>query len=338
MRIFLDSGAFSVWNKGKQISLDKYIEFCKYYEQELDAIATLDVIPGKPYQKLPYNETKRQAREAAKQGMSNYKKMLKAGISQEKLVHVFHQGDPEEMLLRLIKMGGPYIGISPANDRTSKQRQQWINTILPYLIDNKGAPKVKFHGFAVTSLELIFAYPWYSVDSSSWRLRGGGYGLIDLPTSPDRLTKKEHYYIQSIPIGKGVKNFGRSEKGLLDLDTSRATQAEASFRKKGKLYKKKVEDILTKYNFNLELLEENAYARAVWNAIYLMTSAKKFSDCIIYLASNDYTSIKLLHSKLNEIEEDIQLNILVSYANMPKNVEGSVFRKLLDMKKEGFNA
>ena len=40
--IMLDSGAFSAWNAGKQIDIDKYIEFIR--DNNIDVYFNLDVI------------------------------------------------------------------------------------------------------------------------------------------------------------------------------------------------------------------------------------------------------------------------------------------------------
>jgi hypothetical protein len=44
----------------------------------------------------------------------------------------------------------------------------WLNR----LTDPDGTPKVKVHGFGLTNIQLLFRYPWYSVDSTSWLQNG----------------------------------------------------------------------------------------------------------------------------------------------------------------------
>jgi hypothetical protein len=310
MRVFLDSGAFSVWNRGESINLDDYIKFCKRYQDDLDAIATLDVIPGKPNQKL----TELQRDNAAWEGWANYQKMLKAKINPEKLLHTFHQGDHLWVLERLIEEGAPYIGVSPANDRTSTQREKWLQTeVFPILLNSKGKPKAKFHGFAVTSLKLALNYPWYSVDSSSWRLRGGGYGLLDLPVDPYHPERLESCYVNSIPIGTGVGKHMKNDEIRGMFDVQKMTQSEVSFS--SPKYKKAIIELLAKYNFTLKELEESAYLRAAWNAIYLMTTVKKFSNVILYLAANDVKSLEILMCKMKENKMSTKdLNVLISFA------------------------
>lgn len=309
MKIFLDSGAFSVWNKGEKINLDDYIEFIKKYEKDIDLIASLDVIPGRPNQKASL----RDADAAAQEGFRNYEKMLAAGIPTEKLLHTFHQGDPDIYLEKLVKLGG-YIGVSPANDRTSEQRMNWMdNVCIPQILDGNGQPKVKFHGFAVTSPRLIFQYPWTSVDSNSWRLRGGGYALIDLPINLREQTKKEHCYIRSIPIGDGLQkyNAGTEHPDLFSIE--RLSQCDVTLR--NPTFKRQIEELLAQYGFTLEALKNDHHLRASWNAIYLMSVVKRFSTCNLYLASSVLMSVRVLRGAMrrNNISMD-DLNVLVSFA------------------------
>ena len=163
--LLIDSGAFSAWTQGqgKEINLDDYIEFCLQYIDIADAVVNLDVIPGRPYKKITPDEYEK----SAEQGWRNYEKMLAAGISKEKLIHVFHQGEAFKWLQRMVKEI-PYIGLSPANDKTPEQKIAWLDQCMEYVTDENGIPLVKFHGFAVTSLEMMLRYPWYSVDSTTW--------------------------------------------------------------------------------------------------------------------------------------------------------------------------
>lgn len=162
--LMLDSGAFSAWTKEISIDLNEYISFCKKHLSYLDYIVNLDVIPGRPgWKNIPMKIRD----EAALQGLKNYQRMLDAGIPKEKLIHVFHQGEDIKWLKKIVSRMG-YIGLSPANDRSTTEKLHWLDSIMPYVTDDQGFPTVKFHGFAVTSLRLMLRYPWYSVDSTSW--------------------------------------------------------------------------------------------------------------------------------------------------------------------------
>lgn len=164
VKILLDSGAYSAWTKGTAIDLDEYVKYCLEYLDWLDYIVNLDVIPGKGmYVKV----SARELEESAEQGWRNYRYMLQSGIPKDKLIHIFHQGEDFKWLARMVK-SVPYIGISPANDKTTSQKIEWMDACMDYVLDSKGMPIVKFHGFGVTTLRIMFRYPWFSVDSTSW--------------------------------------------------------------------------------------------------------------------------------------------------------------------------
>lgn len=162
--LILDSGAFSAWNQGVSINLDEYIDFCLENDKYINFFVNLDVIPGSPGKKnLPAEEIER----SAKQGYENYLYMIKKGVKKKKIIHVFHQGERFSWLKKMVKEM-EYIGISPANDRSTNEKIAWLDLCMAHVCDDKGMPKVKWHGFAVTSLRLMLRYPWYSVDSTSW--------------------------------------------------------------------------------------------------------------------------------------------------------------------------
>lgn len=162
--LILDSGAFSAWTKQININIDEYINFCLEHLSYIDFIVNLDVIPGSPGKKdLPAEERER----SAVIGWQNYEYMLERGIPKEKLIHIFHQGEKFSWLEKIAN-AMPYIGLSPANDRTTSEKMQWLDECMKYVCDENGMPIVKWHGFAVTSLKLMRRYPWYSVDSTSW--------------------------------------------------------------------------------------------------------------------------------------------------------------------------
>lgn len=174
--LMMDSGAFSAWSKGAEINLDAYIEYCLKYIDAITFVVNLDVIPARPGQKkIPQEEIER----SAQQGWKNAQKMLRAGIPKEKLIHVFHQNENFHWLERMAREFD-YIGLSPANDRTTLEKQTWLDSCMPYVTDSQGFPTVKFHGFAVTALNLMLRFPWFSVDSATWAQQAGR-GAVYVP-------------------------------------------------------------------------------------------------------------------------------------------------------------
>lgn len=173
--MLLDSGAFSAWNRKQVIDLDAYIEFIKEHESEFDYFVNLDCIPGE-WGRRP---TREEIEISAAKGYENYHYMLSKGVDKNRLIHVFHQHEDWKWLKKMVEEI-PYIGLSPANDSTPVSKRRWLDECMMYTTDSKGYPIVKTHGFAVTSLNLMYRYPWYSVDSVSWR-RIAAYGAVVIP-------------------------------------------------------------------------------------------------------------------------------------------------------------
>lgn len=174
----VDSGAFSVWKSGASVNLDEYISFCKKYEEDLQVIVALDVIPGSAEEEE--EPTKEAIQKACKEGWENYLKMLSAGLPKEKVVPVFHQLDDWEWLERYLNFGVPYIGLSPRKNAGRITERQWLDQCMKYVCDSEGNPKVKLHGFGVMKISFLQRYPWYSCDSTTWK-RHAMYGALIIP-------------------------------------------------------------------------------------------------------------------------------------------------------------
>lgn len=204
MNIMLDSGAFSAWVKNLEINIENYTDFVLDNINIFSYVVNLDVIPG-AWGKTP---TEKEADEAASIGWSNYKYMVKRGVPENKIIHVFHQNENFKWLEKFVKNGLNYIGLSPANDRINKEKIQWLDKCMNYVTDKKGMPLNKWHGFAVTSLNTILRYPWYSVDSSSWAVISR-MGAIFVP----RFRKGEWIYDeQSWEVGVSTKSPHRHDR------------------------------------------------------------------------------------------------------------------------------
>lgn len=167
MRIFLDSGAFTAWSKGIEIDLDEYIDFCHEHKDILELISVLDVI-----------DFANPAR-AAKESYHNLIKMEDRGLKGV-VLPTFHMGEPEEAIkyyaenYSYVSLGG-MVGIS------ARQLMIWLDRIWScYLTDGDGVPKIKVHGFGITSLPAMTRYPWTSVDSSTW-VQWAANGMILMP-------------------------------------------------------------------------------------------------------------------------------------------------------------
>lgn len=159
----LDSGAYSAWNSGVPIDIDQYIAYIRENIQHIDCYVALDVIPGS-FGVVP---TAAEVEASAEKSWENLLYMEEHGLEP---IPVFHMGEQFKWLRKMVDHGCSYIGISPANDRTTQAKQLWLDRVFNEITDADGHPVVKTHAFGVTSVPLMLRYPWESVDSTTWIL------------------------------------------------------------------------------------------------------------------------------------------------------------------------
>lgn len=175
--LMLDSGAFSVWNSGAEISIDDYLGFCKEHPG-ISYYVNLDVIPGSPGSVI--NRTPELIETACRKGWDNYLKMISV-LPMEKVIPVFHRGENIRWLEKMLDFGCPYIGIGQLGIGSEDGQKAWLDELKGVLFDpSTKRPKVKLHGFAVTGWEMMNYIPWHSVDSASW-VRQSSYGTVYIP-------------------------------------------------------------------------------------------------------------------------------------------------------------
>ncbi len=176
--IMLDSGAYTAWRKGKEISIEAYAEFIHSLNlPRVDTVyvVNLDVIPGNPGVQI----TSDQVEESAELSLRNCLRLKQLGIIS---MPVYHQG---ERLYWLDKIAEEfdYCGVSPANDKTPGQRLAWCDWVFDHMATRY--PLLKSHGFGVTTIGLMKRYPWYSCDSATAVLLAGKSGTVRLPRRSD---------------------------------------------------------------------------------------------------------------------------------------------------------
>ena len=151
VNLFLDSGAFSAWSQKIEINIYDYIDFIKRHQDVIDVYVNLDVIGD------------------AKRTLKNQRIMEQQGLSP---IPVFHLSEPEKYLAFYVR-NYEYIGLGGSVGMSTEQIMLRLDQIFPdFICDSDGYPKVKVHGFGLTSLRLMLRYPWYSVDSTSWVVTG----------------------------------------------------------------------------------------------------------------------------------------------------------------------
>jgi hypothetical protein len=158
-KIFLDSGAYSAFSKGAKIHLDRYAEYIERNQDIIQFCANLD-------------DLARDKEAAAKNSADNLKELEKLVPKGMYVMPVYHcREDPK--WLRAIIGKYEYIALGGMVPESSAFLRVWLDEVWgKYLVDKKGEPTIKVHGFGLTAFDLMQRYPWYSVDSTSWVLTG----------------------------------------------------------------------------------------------------------------------------------------------------------------------
>lgn len=170
-KVFLDSGAFSAWTLGAAIDLPGY---CEYIKRNFDILrvehkdvmaSVLDHIGD------------------AKNGEGTYinqKHMEWHGV---RPLPCFHKGDDERWLVQYLEDGYEYITLGGMVGSSVAQLKIWLDRMWDRYLAPGGHPRVRVHGFGMTSVELMEYYPWYSIDSSSW-IQMAAFGNVMWPREP----------------------------------------------------------------------------------------------------------------------------------------------------------
>jgi hypothetical protein len=140
--ILLDSGAYSAFTKGKNISPIDYMNFITRNKIYIDKYITLDVI-GEPELSKKY-----------------YEIMKLKGFDP---LPVFHYGDDEWFLRSYIAEGCKYIALGntvPIKDKNKVAA--WVNEL------TEKYPDIQFHLLGSSSKKVTQNTDLYSVDSSTW--------------------------------------------------------------------------------------------------------------------------------------------------------------------------
>lgn len=242
--LFIDSGAFSSHTVGKEVDVDRYINFLNSLDDYVYLAAQVDKIPGE-FRKF---KTRKQCLEAPLMSWENYNYMRPRLKSPNKILPVFHQNEDFDWLLIMLEttFDGehiPYIGVSPANDRSTKEKNEWFETVFR-LIGQSSNPDVKTHAFGMTSLPVLERYPFTSADSTSWIMTGANGGIM---------TSKGNVIISS----KQMDN---------PQHIIHSTPEEQD----------EVYQLCDKYKFNFEDLQVSYQERVKFNVAYLLDWAENY--------------------------------------------------------------
>lgn len=164
-KIFLDSGAFSAHTLGVTLSVTDY---CNYIERNRDIIRVED------------GALMASVLDGIGDPLQTWRNQYEMELRGVRPLPCFHAGEPEEYLEHYVT-NYDYITLGGMVGKSTRQLHTWLDRIYDrYLVDGAGRAKIKVHGFGVTSIPLMEAYPWYSCDSSSW-VQATAFGSIVTP-------------------------------------------------------------------------------------------------------------------------------------------------------------
>lgn len=178
-KIFVDSGAYSMWTKGAQVNVDEYIKWLNDRADYIDLCGQVDAIPGTKEGGASYNEV----REAAQKTWENYLYMRERMLRPESLLYTFHVGEPREFLKQALEWTDnhgnriPYIALGGMVGKTALVRRNFLEMCFN-IISNSSNPDVKVHAFGMTSMDLLSEFPIASCDSTSWIMVGANGNIL----------------------------------------------------------------------------------------------------------------------------------------------------------------
>ena len=196
-KLFIDSGAFSAWSKGKPINVENYIEFVNEHIDKVALFASVDNIPGE----LRRTPTLQEKKDSPVLSWENYLYMRELVKDKDKLLPVFHIGEDFKHLQNMleVKLDGkhiPYIGLGGTVGLTSTVKDNWYKQCFK-IIHQSNNPQVKVHAFGMTSLKILENFPFESADSTSWLMQAINGTIITefgtISISNRTLDRPNHY-------------------------------------------------------------------------------------------------------------------------------------------------
>ena len=260
--IMLDSGAFTAWNAGSEVTVDEVFESYSRFEDKSAGIfdeiwmVNLDKIPGKRGE----DPTQKDISDALRISDENYAKLVdRFG---ERILPVYHQGEDTTRLLELAAIAN-YICISPRNDMPELKRAKWSGEKHDALSTH--APGTMTHGLATTGNNMIRDVRWTSVDSAAWILHAG-FGKVDIFEGD----KYRNYFVSDDPRKASLKNAhwgaqaSDNESGGVDI-TIPGPSEYGGIIQPGMAHSQRVliQERIEQYGFNTEEISTNSRARSI---------------------------------------------------------------------------
>lgn len=252
-KVFVDSGAYSAWSRGKSIDTDEYINYLNENTNELTLFASVDNIPGE----LTRTPTLKEKYQSPLLSWENYMYMRERVKEPDKLLPVFHIGEDFRHLQNMLEATFhgkhiPYIGLGgTVGVRPSSVKSNWYKQCFK-VIKESDNPKVKVHAFGMTNLDILENYPFESADSTTW--------------------------LMATINGELCTKYGRI------CVSSKVQHKTSHYNKLPQLVQRQIDEQCILYGTSIEECMENQESRQLYNINYF----KDWADNYKYKGNNRY--------------------------------------------------
>lgn len=229
--LFIDSGAFSAWTKGKQIDVDEYIDFINKNKDYITVAASVDKIPGEARTSNVASE--KDVADAAQATWENFLYMRSKMDNKSKLLYTFHVGEPWHFLQQALEYEDEfgkieYLAFGGLVGKNKDIQKAFIEKCFE-LIKNSSNPNIKVHGFGLTRLGYLEQYPFTSADSTAWlmtAINGGIFSKWGTLKVSDRSIYREDHINNKLEAGqeeikKYIESKGFNLEDIMSNDSKR---------------------------------------------------------------------------------------------------------------------
>ena len=167
-RLMIDSGAFTIWNSnGAPVDIEKYAQFCKNllngkFKYKKITFINLDVIPAR-------NASQSEILKCIDEGKENYL-YLKEQLGAEHILPVIHLGEDLKLIDFYLEHECDYLGIGGLVKAHTGVAEKFVRKIF-----QRTPEMFKIHGLGYSSKTALYNFPFYSVDSISYKKYDEGY-------------------------------------------------------------------------------------------------------------------------------------------------------------------
>lgn len=230
-KMFIDSGAFSAWTKGKQIDVDEYIDFINKNDKYLTVCASVDKIPGEA--RTTHVATQEEIEQSAEQTWKNYLYMRERVNNKSLLLYTFHVGEPWHFLEQALNYEDEYgkiayLALGGLVGKNKDIQKAFIDKCFEIIKNSKNS-NIQVHGFGLTRLGYLEQYPFTSADSTAWlmtAINGSIFSKWGTLKISDRAIYKDDHICNKIEAGqeeikKYITSKGFTYEELMSSDLKR---------------------------------------------------------------------------------------------------------------------